>query len=214
MTQQRLNVTPDRLNPICDPHRPALARARRLLAVAAIALMGTGLHALPATAASASATASTSSSPEVTLQVEGSSSSPQLLRGLTVSQFAALVRLTPEQLVARVAPSLTLGSATVELNALLANPGATVGDLIDLLAAAGVPTAAISESLDRSLGAVTGTAEQLAETLNALLADLAGDGRLSALAGEPEQPPAVVEALSLAPASAGKDRRTVDHTAL
>ena len=201
-------MTPHRPNPTCDLHRPALGRGRRLLAVAAIAVTGIGLHALPATAGA-------SPSPEVSLQVVGSSNSPQLLRGLTVSQFAALVRLTPEQLVANLAPSLTLGSATVELNALLADPSATVGDLIDLLAAAGVPMATIAESLDKSLAAVTGSAEQLAETLNALLADLAGDGRLSALAGELKLPATVVEALSLSPASAEKVSEslntTVDH---
>jgi hypothetical protein len=208
MTPHHLNptLTPHHVNPTCNPQRPALGRARRLLALAAIALTGAGLHALPATA-------SASSSPEATLQVVGSSSSPQLLRGLTISQFAALARLTPEQLVARLAPSLTLGSATVELNALLANPVATVGDLIDLLAAAGVPTATISESLDRSLAAVTGNAEQLAETLNALLADLAGDGRLSTLAGELKLPAAVVEALNLAPASAEKVSESLNTTA-
>jgi len=199
-------MTPHRPYPICDPHRPALGRVRRLLAVAAIAATGAGLHALPATAG-------VLSSPEVTLQVVGSSSSPELLRGLTVSQLAALVRLTPEQLVATLSPSLALGSATAELNAVLANPSATVGDLIDLLAAAGVPKATLAESLDRSLASVTGSAEQLAKTLNTLLADLAGDGRLSTLAGELKLPSAVVEALSLAPASTERVSESLNTTA-
>jgi hypothetical protein len=55
----------------------------------------------------------------------------------------------------------------------------------------------------------------MAETLNALLADLARDGRLSALAGELKLPAAVVEVLNLAPASAEKVSEslntTVDH---
>src|SRR5436305_15023075 len=127
-------MTPHRPNPICDRQQPALGRVRTLLAVAAIVVTSVGAHALPATAGA-------SSSPEVTLQVVGSSSSPELLRGLTVTQLAALVRLTPEQLVASVAPSLTLGSAAVELNTLLANPNATVGALIDLLPPAAWPSA-------------------------------------------------------------------------
>ena len=201
MTTHRLNRTHDSNR----PHRLAPGRARRLLAVAAIAVVGAGLHALPATAGA-------SSGPEATLQVVGSSSSPQLLRGLTVSQLAALVRLTPEQLALRLAPSLTLGSASVELNALLTNPSATVGELIDLLAAAGVPMATIAETLDRLLTAATGTAEQLAATLNAILADLAGDGRLAALADELKLPAAVVEALNLAPASATQVSESLNTT--
>jgi len=189
--------------------RPSPARRTRgrLLAVATVVVAGAGLHVMPASAQSPPGT-------EATLQVVGSSSSPgPLLSGLTISQFAALVKLTPQQVVASVQPSLALGSADVELNALLANPSATVGELIDLLTRAGVAPTTANEALDRLLSPVTGTVEQLSATINKLLAGLGEDGRLSTLAGELKLPAAVLQTLQLAPTSVPELTKSLGTTA-
>src|SRR2546423_12052834 len=200
--QVHLPIRPSRRSP-----HPARRTLNRLLTVAVVAVAGAGLHVMPASAQSARGA-------EATLQVVGpSSSSGPLLSDLTISQFAALVKLTPEQVVASVQPSLALGSADVEVNALLANPSATVGELIDLLTRAGVAPTTANEALDRLLSPVTGTVEQLSATLNTLLADLGEDGRLSTLAGELKLPAAVLETLQLAPTSVPELSKSLGTTA-
>ena len=189
--------------------RPSPARRMRgrLLAVATVVVALAGLQVMPASAQAPPGA-------EVTLQVVGSSSSSgPLLSDLTISQCAALVKLTPEQVVASVQPSLALGSADVELNALLANPGATVGELVGLLTRAGVAPTTINEALDRLLSPVTGTVEQLSGTINKLLADLGEAGSLSKLAGELKLPATVLETLQLAPTSVPELSKSLGTTA-
>jgi hypothetical protein len=186
---------------------PARRALNRLLTVAVVAVAGAGLHVMPASAQSPPGA-------EATLQVVGSSSSSgPLLSDLTITQLAALVKLTPEQVVASVQPSLALGSADVELNALLANPSATVGELVGLLTRAGVAPTTINEALDRLLSPVTGTVEQLSGTINKLLADLGEDGSLSKLAGELKLPATVLETLQLAPTSVPELSKSLGTTA-
>jgi hypothetical protein len=186
---------------------PARRTLNRLLTVAVVAVAGTGLHVMPSSAQSRPGA-------EATLQVVGSSSSSgPLLSDLAINQLAALVKLTPEQVVASVQPSLVLGSADVELNALLANPGATVGELVGLLTRAGLAPTTINEALDRLLSPVTDTVEQLSGTINKLLADLGEDGGLSKLAGELKLPAAVLETLQLAPTSVPELSKSLGTTA-
>jgi hypothetical protein len=174
-------------------------------ALATIALAG-ALHAVPA---GASATSEGEASVQVTAT---SSSSGTLLRGLTLPQLAALLKISPSQLAAKL--DALAGPAALELEAglLLKGAGATVGDVIDLLTGAGVSREAIASLIDELLSGEVQTPEALRDVLAEILSDLGADGQLARLAEELKLPAAVLEALQLAPATLERVSETLGTT--
>jgi len=181
--------------------RPAPRAACVALAVPAVAI---GL------ALSAQAVAS-QQGPEAVLSVRDSGGKAvELLHRLTIAQAAAVLKTTPARLMLESeAPDATVSAELAELSA---NPVATLAEVLDLLAAHGVSTAPLEQAINRLLSGATESAEQLRTTIDAALGDLSQAGHIGAVASELGLPPAVVEAVHLAPSSAEHLASTLNTT--
>jgi hypothetical protein len=204
--------------------RPSLSRGRGVALV--ISTVALGCTCAPAVAQAQGVTSSSEvqgagsvgSSSEVQGAGTGSSSNEVqvgnangkaalILHGLTIPQLAAILKTPQATLKAEIEavsghPSLELGGPLPEqLNQLLSKPDATLQEVLNLLSSHGLSAAPVEQLIGRLLGGATETPEQLRTTIDKVLAELGQSGKLEGLAKELKLPPAVVEALSLAPAS-------------
>jgi hypothetical protein len=171
-------------------HRPSLSVGRGvalIISTIAISLLGAPSGAM-----------ASSSSPSAVLTVSSANGKAvELLHRLTLPQLAGVLKTTPAELKAQIEGlNLLVG---LELGELLNNPKATVEEVLNLLSAHGVNTAPVAQLINRQLGGVTESGEQLLTTVDQVLADLRADGQIEQLAKELALPTAAVEALQLAP---------------
>ncbi|TMM18016.1 MAG: hypothetical protein E6F96_07845 [Actinobacteria bacterium] len=183
------------------PFGSAAHTARVALLVAAIAI-GCLLQAQGAASASSS---------EATLSVSDSGGkAAELLHRLTIPQAAAALNTTPAKLM--LATEVTNATASAEVGELFASPTATLGEVLNLLAAHGISAEPLEHAINGLLAGAGESAEQLPGTISAALADLAKDGQIGAVASELGLPPAAVEAAHLLPSSVERVASMLDTT--
>lgn len=154
-----------------------------------------------ALAAPAALAIPTSGSAEISVRnVNGKAA--ELLHRLTIPQLAAALKTTPAKLSAEAEGSG--GKVGLELGEVLVNPAATLQEVLNGLAAAGVSPAQLQQVLNRLLAAGGENAEFLRSTVDTVLADLRDGGQLGSLAHELGLPPAVVEVTHLLPSTVGQ----------
>jgi hypothetical protein len=183
------------------PFGSAVGTARVALLVAAIA-SGCLLQAQGAASASSS---------EATLSVSDSGGkAAELLHRLTIPQAAAALNTTPAKLM--LATEVTNATASAELGELFASPTATLGEVLNLLAAHGISAEPLEHAINGLLAGAGESAEQLPGTISAALADLAKDGQIGAVVSELGLPAAAVEAAHLLPSSVERVASMLDTT--
>jgi hypothetical protein len=125
----------------------------------------------------------------------------QLVRRVTLQQLAAALKTTPAELTTQIQTQLGGAGGNVELGELTLDPRATVGELIDGLAAKGVSADQIERLINGLLAPATDTAEGLRSVTETLLSDITENGQLAALANELGVPASLLEAARFVPST-------------
>lgn len=134
------------------------------------------------------------------------------LNGLTLTQLAALLGISPGELVAKIDALPGYGEVSALLDELLANPEATLQNVINDVNVSGVNPEPVQQLINSLLGGVVENSSQLQRVLTTVLSGLSTDGLLGKLADELEVPVGVLEEIGLIPVNDEELAGTLDTT--
>lgn len=136
----------------------------------------------------------------------------ELTSKVTLAQLASLLGISEPELIAKIEALPGNGTISVLLSGLLANPNATLQNVLDDLTANGLDPSSAEQLLQSLLEPNVSNPEALKEVVSTLLSDLGLDGQLASLESQLKVPSGTVEAPDLKSVSAETLAQTLRTT--